>query len=113
MLDVYSESLHGFAVQMSDADAQALAADPAVAAVEENAVVSIARPRSRRRRRGDSTASTSRTLPLDTQYTYGSDGTGVHAYVIDTGILTTHIDFGGRASSGDDEIGTPAASRNA
>jgi subtilisin family serine protease len=29
----------------------------------------------------------------------------VHAYIIDTGIRTTHTDFGGRASVGVDEIG--------
>ena len=37
-----------------------------------------------------------------------ADGTGVHAYIIDTGIRTSHSDFGGvggRASVGVDEIG--------
>lgn len=43
-----------------------------------------------------------RDLPLDGTYRYDSDGAGVTAYVIDTGIRTTHSDFGGRASrSGD------------
>jgi subtilisin family serine protease len=39
-----------------------------------------------------------RLLPLDNQYTYNDHGTGVHAYVIDTGIRITHNEFGGRAS---------------
>lgn len=37
------------------------------------------------------------TLPLDNFYTYQNNGLGVNAYVIDTGILTTHGEFQGRA----------------
>jgi subtilisin family serine protease len=39
-----------------------------------------------------------RKLPLNKKYIYNSvAGTGVDAFVLDTGILTTHVDFGGRA----------------
>ena len=38
-------------------------------------------------------------LPLSDTYAYQNDGTGVNAYVIDTGILTTHWEFRGRASN--------------
>jgi len=42
-----------------------------------------------------------RALPLNQQYNYyTSSGAGVTAYVIDTGILTTHAQFGTRASFG-------------
>ena len=37
-------------------------------------------------------------LPLDNSYGYTADGSGVSVYVFDTGIRTTHVDFGGRAS---------------
>jgi len=36
---------------------------------------------------------------LDSKYNYASTGAGVDAYVIDTGILASHSDFGGRAST--------------
>lgn len=38
-------------------------------------------------------------LPLDDLYAYNNDGMGVNAYVIDTGILTTHWEFRGHASA--------------
>ncbi len=38
-----------------------------------------------------------RNLPLDGLYHWDTDGAGVDAYILDTGIRTTHADFGGRA----------------
>ena len=50
-----------------------------------------------------------RNLPLNSTYSFTSTGSGVTAYVIDTGIRTTHVDFGGQATSGFDAIdGGPA-----
>ncbi|UJF21108.1 S8 family serine peptidase [Shewanella sp. OMA3-2] len=45
-----------------------------------------------------------RDLPLDSNYHYDFDGSGVTAYVVDTGVLTSHNEFGGRATSGYDFI---------
>ena len=45
-----------------------------------------------------------RTRPLDSISTFQSVGSGVIAHVIDTGIRTTHQEFGGRASSGGDYV---------
>lgn len=39
-------------------------------------------------------------LPLDNTYNYNSTGAGIRAYVVDTGILANHTDFGGRVASG-------------
>lgn len=39
-----------------------------------------------------------RNLPLSRSFTYTRTGTGVHAYIIDSGIDPTHPNFGGRAS---------------
>ena len=41
-----------------------------------------------------------RFLPLDNQYIYYSEGAGVHVYVVDTGIRSTHVEFSGRIKPG-------------
>ncbi len=40
-----------------------------------------------------------RNRPLDGSYSYDNDGTGVTAYIIDTGIRPDHNEFGGRVSA--------------
>jgi len=106
---VYEHALQGFAVRMSEQQAAELAADPQVQSVEENGVVSIDavttqnNPPSWGLDRIDQAA-----LPLSNSYSYDAKGTGVRAYVIDTGVRTTHTDFGGRASSGWDFVDNDA-----
>ena len=43
--------------------------------------------------------------PRTTSYTYPASGAVVKAYILDTGIRTTHSDFGGRATWGTNKIG--------
>lgn len=38
-------------------------------------------------------------LPLNKEHTFPNAGVGVHVHVLDTGIRTTHQEFGGRAKS--------------
>ncbi|MBT2675476.1 S8 family peptidase [Streptomyces sp. ISL-14] len=100
----YRKALNGYAIEASEAEAKALAADPAVASVVQNRTFSIdatqPNPPSWGLDRADQ-----RNLPLNSSYTYpDSAGQGVTAYVIDTGVRITHSDFGGRASYGYDAI---------
>jgi subtilisin family serine protease len=98
------EVIHGFVAEMSEPEAEALAADPNVAGVEEDGVVHATTVQTPAPSWGLDRID--QAIPsLDNSYSYDSDGTGVTAYVIDTGILPTHVDFGGRASIGADFVG--------
>ena len=48
-----------------------------------------------------------RDRPLSNSFTYTRTASNVRAYIIDTGILTTHNEFGGRASWGVNYAGGP------
>ncbi|MGC4760511.1 S8 family peptidase [Micromonospora trifolii] len=99
----YGAALRGFEVTVNASAAARIAADPAVAYVEQNHTVSIsgtqANPPSWGLDRIDQ-----RNLPLDSSYTYPNTASNVHAYIIDTGIRFSHNDFGGRATSGYDAV---------
>lgn len=41
-----------------------------------------------------------RTLPRSTTYNYEQTGAGVHAYILDTGILGAHVEYAGRTAAG-------------
>ncbi|MGC0332985.1 subtilisin family serine protease [Streptomyces sp. SAI-170] len=100
----YRAALDGYAATLSAAEARRLAADPSVASVEQDRVV----------RAADTTQSGApwgldridqTSLPLSGTYTYpDSAGSGVTAYVIDTGVRITHAQISGRASYGYDAV---------
>jgi subtilisin family serine protease len=94
---VYRHALQGAAYEMTAAQAEAMARNPWVASVEEDFELSLvgdqANPPSWGLDRIDQ-----RNLPLNNNYHYDYNGTGVRVYVLDTGIRTTHTNFGGRAS---------------
>lgn len=99
----WSAGVKGFEARLSAGQAKKLAADPAVAYVEQNATVSITATQTPTPSWGLDRID-QRTLPLNNSYTYPSTASGVTAYIVDTGILTTHADFGGRAVSGYDFV---------
>ncbi|MBT2414132.1 S8 family peptidase [Streptomyces sp. ISL-12] len=100
----YGTVLNGYAVTADARQARRLAADARVASVVQDTRVVVdgtqRNPPSWGLDRVDQ-----RSLPLDRRYTApGSGGKGVTVYVIDTGVRTSHRDFGGRASSGRDFV---------
>lgn len=99
----YRSVLTGFSASMSAAKAKALAADPRVAYVEQNATVKLNDTQSNATWGIDRIDQ--RNLPLSKTYTYDTSASNVNAYVIDTGIRTSHGEFGGRASVGTDTVG--------
>jgi subtilisin family serine protease len=100
--------LNGFAAALTPAQLAALRADPDVSYVAADQVV-----RASGSRQSPATWGLDRIdqqhLPLNNTYVRNATGAGVTAYVIDSGIRTTHTEFGGRAVSGHDSIdGGPA-----
>jgi len=114
----YTAALRGYAVQTTAAQAAQLAGDPLVDYVAQDQAVTVAAP-----------APPSvivqpnppawgldridqRSLPLDNKYFYPSTASTVRAFVIDTGLLLTHQEFGGRATCGFDPWGAGCAPCN-
>lgn len=97
----YSKALKGFAGRMPDAVAVALANNPNVAYVEQDQVVTAITDQSMDAN-GDPWGldRIDAASGLNGTYSYTLTGSGVTAYIIDTGIRTTHTEFGGRASGG-------------
>lgn len=90
----YHFAIKGFAARLTPAQLAAVRTDPDVAYVEPDGEMQAL---------GDQPGATwgldriDQRSGIDGTYHYDGTGGGVTAYVIDTGILTTHTDFGGRA----------------
>ena len=98
VIHVYTHALKGYAAVFSEAGVTSVESDPQVRRVEADQSVSV------------STIQTGAPwgldridqplLPLDEEFNYRGTGAGITAYVIDTGIRTTHHEFaavGGRS----------------
>lgn len=105
----FSSVLNGFAAYLSKAQLKVLSLDKAVKYVEQDAIQRISDDK-KPPAKGKPEAQTNATwgldridqnaLPLNKSFSYSHRGTGVHAYIVDTGIRSDHRDFSGRLGEG-------------
>ncbi|MEI1680331.1 S8 family peptidase [Acinetobacter baumannii] len=103
ILQSYDTVLKGFAIYLPDtagtAFIEAMKKNPNVLSVESDTIVNI-----------DATTQSNpdwgldridqKALPLNSTYSYLQTGSGATAYIVDTGILSSHQEFSGRVLSG-------------
>ncbi|MEI1687445.1 S8 family peptidase [Acinetobacter baumannii] len=103
VLQSYDTVLKGFAIYLPDtagtAFIEAMKKNPNVLSVESDTIVNI-----------DATTQSNpdwgldridqKALPLNSTYSYLQTGSGTTAYIVDTGILSSHQEFSGRVLSG-------------
>ena len=94
--NVYRNAIRGFAVRgLPAAAVEALARNPQVAYIEPDADVQLFATTQNNAPWGLDRVD-QRDRPLSGTYTYNNNGSGVNAYIFDTGVRRTHNDFGGR-----------------
>ncbi len=102
--NVYSAALKGYSALLPTSAVAALGRDRRVSSVELDGIMRAVTTQ---------TGATwgldridQRARPTDGSYSYNNTGSGVKAYIVDTGITFTHQDFGGRAVFGTDKVAT-------
>ena len=108
------DRIGGYAGTMSEGQAKKVANEPGVVIAPDTVMSIVAAPSPQALSgtynwgldRIDARASDP---AFDQLYHYGKTGKSVTAYVLDTGVRITHVDFGGRAVAGRDALGTNQA----
>jgi aqualysin 1 len=99
---VFNHALQGFSAEMTPEAAEQMSNDPDVLFIEEDSYISVNTTQPNAPWGLDRVDQ--RSVPLNNAYSYANTGSGVHVYVIDTGIRTSHAEFGGRATADFDSM---------
>ena len=104
----FAGTLNGVVVNASSLEVQDMLNNPDIDYIEQDQIVSVSPLASTSADQGNAIWGLDRidqrNRPLDSNYHYDFDGSGVTAYVIDTGVRITHNEFGNRASHGYDFV---------
>jgi subtilisin family serine protease len=94
----FEKALTGFAFRGSSAAAENLSRDRRVEYVAQDGLVTLSSVQNPVPSWGLDRID-QRATELDTTYEYASEGSDVDLYVVDTGVRSTHVDFGGRVDT--------------
>jgi subtilisin family serine protease len=107
--NTYTTVLNGFSAELNAQQAAAIENDPSVAYVEQDQAIEASSLPSAGIQspmyQWGADRIDQRGATLDLSYSWQSDAADVTVYILDTGIRTSHQDFGGRASYGADFVG--------
>jgi subtilisin family serine protease len=103
----FDNAFKGVTARLNDRQVFALSKNPNISFIEKDSSVSLVQPVSLTEQISATWGLDRIDQPIgrDGIYTYSATGSGVTAYVIDTGILSSHSQFGGRVQSGFSSIG--------
>ncbi|MFM7125446.1 MAG: S8 family peptidase [Actinomycetota bacterium] len=98
---VYETVFPGMAIELTASAAQSMARNPRVARVEPDGIVTASATITQSGATWGLDRVDQANLPLNGTYQYpDSQGSGVNAYIIDTGILAGHVELSGRVKPG-------------
>lgn len=100
LLHTYGGVLGGFALKASPAQIKRLAQDPRVQFIEQDSLMRASAETVQRNPSWGLDRIDQTDLPLDKSFRYAGAGAGVHIYVIDSGLRSSHREFSGRAGAG-------------
>ena len=98
----FDNAFKGVTARLNDRQVFALSKNPNISFIEKDSTVSLVQPVSLTEQFSAPWGLDRIDQPTgrDGIYSYSASGIGVTAYVIDTGIMSTHSEFGGRVQSG-------------